>query len=635
MGKFIAVVPTEEQAQAFRAEHPDWQANEVHTEPGYEPFRTLATDGVAALYKITAEEKARAVPFLNLFEVDFRTNKKIGEPLSFQFRQPADFGKSLGNVRYGERPAVSFESVSIKTVNPTGLILFREIQMSITVHRPDVLFDSGGPAARTMGALITSGRTFVMTYGWQGGSGAILQTGHNKAETVEIKDPNDPEKTKKKTDWTLQFPARRSIRFSVVNYTFKVNRDNSISFSVFGMEDGELFTRNAIFLDQDGMENQTLEKRREALRVRVGQMAILKQVDVSEGTGSNDMEPRFFVTLKDLFDIFVARPLERSYNQLGITDVDLNLGVFNGKCMQAAERYGGLKHAAGPIGGFLIPVDRVDEIINMILTHEQVTVYNVMLHVMDIIHDPKTWSRKDTPPDALVSQPQMVIRTQYDVNKKKASVWVIDLKRYVTQLNGGSLSEHDLHLKKAEFTKQLDRFLAQGKLAKIVLGRGESFIEDASFDVTNDELMKSIQAKKSLLMSRDAIAAGDPRKVEELANIASAQFLYRSAVRGRITMLGNFVFDALGEFWIDFGVRFWDGIFWIREKTDTVTSSGFTSTVDVIAEGSNPLGVKAAPPTTAPDLANDPSYREKFVVQYNFQRDEVNRSEEKNPFVTG
>ena len=44
--------------------------------------------------------------------------------------------------------------------------------------------------------------------------------------------------------------------------------------------------------------------------------------------------------------------------------------------------------------------------------------------------------------------------------------------------------------------------------------------------------------------------------------------MYRSAIKGVITVLGNFAFDAFGLLWMDFGIPAYDGLFYVLQKVE-------------------------------------------------------------------
>lgn len=564
----------------------------VGLEGRFDPQRNIAREGVADLYRITATEKARAVPYVKIWQVARDSNQPIGKSaVSTFFREPAQFGKSLGNVRYGERPDVSLESVNVKVSNPTGFILFREITLSVVVHRPDALFTAGSERSRIISALVTPGSVFVLSYGWQGGSGAILATGHNLGETIYYTDPNDPREKLKRQDSTLMFPARQSIRFSVTHYTFTIRPDGQIQLNIHGYEDGELQVRTAVFLDVPG---DTVEKRIESLMVRLNETA--KQEQNQEGDS--------FITLKGLLDVLVLKPLVSSLHNLSYKSIDLNLGVMNGKLPVTNELYGGQDHHDQSLASFKFPLKEVKRIIDTIMPNQQITIMNVIRAFMSQLMTPDIYVNNAA--GLSVSLPNVQLKATYDVERGKASIWIIDLKRYLTRMNGGKFDEHDFHKQKAEIRKKnIDQFLRSNSLPLVTLGRGDSFIQDARFEVVIDENMKSAYIARQLKLDRQEFAGGKiPDKLSQDA-IDTQWLIYRSSIHGDITMLGNFVFDTFRAMWIDFGIPVWDGLFDVLEKTDRITASEFMTTIKVIAEGSNPVGTLAPLPTTLSDFSKD------------------------------
>lgn len=91
-------------------------------------------------------------------------------PLSMMFTQPPSFGAQIvdPDFRFRERPPVSIDTISIKSQNPRGLILYRTIDVTLTVHRPDVLFQDPEKSldGDVWSSLVTPGCMHAMEYGW-------------------------------------------------------------------------------------------------------------------------------------------------------------------------------------------------------------------------------------------------------------------------------------------------------------------------------------------------------------------------------------------------------------------------------------------------------------------------------------
>jgi hypothetical protein len=124
-----------------------------------------------------------------------------------------------------------------------------------------------------------------------------------------------------------------------------------------------------------------------------------------------------------------------------------------------------------------------------------------------------------------------------------------------------------------------------------------SFLAGAKFNVVADEMMKSIFIRRNMELNRGQITGENQNTVVTSDGEMDSALLFRSAIKGDLTMIGNFAFNIMGLMWIHFGIRAWDGFFYVMSKTDKIDKSGFTTSITVQAEGSNPAG---APTKTKP-----------------------------------
>jgi hypothetical protein len=58
--------------------------------------------------------------------------------------------------------------------------------------------------------------------------------------------------------------------------------------------------------------------------------------------------------------------------------------------------------------------------------------------------------------------------------------------------------------------------------------------------------------------------------------------------------------DVMGMYWVDFGVPQWSGPFRLLERTDTIDMSGWRTTIQLISEGTDPLGTQGRVEETIP-----------------------------------
>lgn len=627
-------------------------------EDQYDIFRVIPEIGTQALYSISPTDMAAAVPTIKIWKLvgapNLRTNKKIEPPISDQFTALPDFGKPTG--RFGERPAASIESVTVKKVNPGGWIMYRELDLAITVHRPDVLNE-----AQTDGNVIVSllqpGNSFVMEYGWRGGKNSILGPGasHKETEREHPTSAADPQPATfrpnrqlpdtfqgsgasvtqlttlahnlhseiaakrpppaKREFFGTTFTAVQSLRFSVVNYTFSILPDNQVRFNIHCIEDGELEIRNTTIFEQPDLPRPAsgdahaagayLEEISGYFAAQLRDLSFTEAVSVTDpkgNPGQTKVAEEEFIELQDVLNVLFAMPIVRAVGQLGYGHIHLYTGVFNDFAPKTNASMGGREWDALPIGNFWLRLKDVQKIVNDVVHNkQQITVYNMLVQVLGLISGPAIYEL-----DAAngTSVPEMQVFTLFDPKASYARIQIVDRKRYLTNLRSlpDQTNEVNLHAKKEAIRKNLTKFLQANHMPRFTLFHQSSFFKDARFEVVNDELMKSIFLNRQVQRSREQVTAGDPRQIDAASGIPQDLLMYRSAVKGTVTVIGNFVYDLLGQVWVSFGIPALDGIFYILSKVDKVDRDGFYSTLTLQAEGSNPLGAGAPAPQVAEDF---------------------------------
>lgn len=585
-------------------------------EEEYDRLRRIAPEGVRALEQINAADKAKAVPYLKIWQIDRDSNKPIGEELSLQFWKPPVFGSSLGE-RYGERPPVSLVSVHVKHVNPGGYILFREVDVKLKVHRPDAIFNSLNDTSNVIGSLLTPGRVHILKYGWQGAKNPMLSTGVwdiEKYPEMNSEEQSQVDYAKKNDLPEPKFyknivAAKAVVRFSVTNYTFSISADNQIDISVHGIEDGELNTRYTNLLDCRGIrEAPALKKVDDKDKPKIQKQymdgviqdlmdKIVRQlndpVEVTLEDGKKTKER--YIEFADLLRVLFSDPFSKTFTQLGYNHIHFWTGVFNSNAPDAAAIYGGQKLGASSIGKLLIRYKDVSEILNgLVSTNGKITVYNVLGQFFGLINSSKFYVNRgyDAPP---ASMPELIVVPQYNPDGNAIDLWIIDRKRYLTTLGSLGFTEFNLSAKRLELQKdmvKLEQTIRGLAVPYISMYQSESYVQSSKFDVVADELMKSIFIKKAIVLDRHEITQNDQAALQINRDQVESSLLYRSAIKGQITMIGNFIFNIMGIMWLNFGVKAWDGFFYVLTKEDKIDSTGFTTSITVQAEGSNPLGAK-------------------------------------------
>jgi hypothetical protein len=129
------------------------------------------------------------------------------------------------------------------------------------------------------------------------------------------------------------------------------------------------------------------------------------------------------------------------------------------------------------------------------------------------------------------------------------------------------------------------------KIPYISLLRGNSYIENCSFGVEQDPQMASLWMSRKL-SDTSGVTRKDITSSTDFAintDKISPQQIFSPMINGKITMIGNFVFNVFGLLWLDFGVPQWNGPFNIMSIEDVVEKGKFSTTIDVYAASLNPL----------------------------------------------
>ena len=595
-------------------------------------IRRITIDGVAQLKQISAADKAKAVPYVKIWRVIRGTNEAAGPEITTQFWDVPKFGTSM-NDRFGERPAMSLESVTIKNVNPRGFILYREVDIQIKVHRPDQVFNNLNDNSMALASLMTPGNVHMLTYGWQGGTNSMLSTGipvyhkdgelhpDEKAMRERAKASGVPDTVPSK----YTAPAKASVRFTVVTYDFSISADSQIDITIKGFEDGELNVREAALFDQRGMPKPDVKafqdlkddkKKAQAIQGHLKSMvavltnklndpsvAIEKDVKTDKGVVIKEK----FIAMKDVMRILFSDPLSKAMTNLGYRHIHFYTGLFNKNAPVTVSSYLGqdlqrdpdlpsplLSKETMPIGKFMFKLSDITKILNDVITTKgQITVYNIIGKLFAIIQNVNLY-QKNKKSQIPGSVPEMHLVPIYNPDAAGyVQIWVVDRKRYLTSL------DPDLN----EFTVDSDanksKYRNGTEVQSKVEGMGvpfismydaNSFLAGAKFNVVADEMMKSIFIRRNMELNRGQITGENQSTIVTSDGEMDSALLFRSAIKGDLTMIGNFAFNIMGLMWIHFGIRAWDGFFYVMSKTDKIDKTGFTTSITVQAEGSNPAG---------------------------------------------
>lgn len=549
-------------------------------------FLTATPAAVAELESITAMDKAQAVPYLRIFEIDRQGKRTSQQPLSVKFMEPPQFGESVD--RYAERPVVSLESFTVKSkLSLPGLQLFSTVDISIVVHKPDAIFHAERDGGSDWWDLLIPRRLFEAEYGWA----ASCANGIMNGDGI----PGDT------THPTV--PGRRQISFTVNSYSFEILHNGEFKFIIHALEDGEHSMRKAhvgalgiIDTADEKLERskngtvidfqpESLDSPRGKRIVKYLQDRVDELRQKAKGAKGGLM-----VSLQDILDVIFAPIIDYVLSETGY-DVDLRLGRFNGKVGFPAREHGQADLSNHSIGEFQVAFETVAKIFGEFMkTGEQMTVYNFMTRFLSLVQEPGNWrngSGSGYPnwrkPDI---KTKIVYARDHESGKRTATLYVVDLNNEVVKFDASE------RLGFGATKERIKAVLDSRNVPMVSFGHGLSYLQEGTtFNVDMDSMVKTVMIQKSMGQTRQDVT-GKTNAATQIGRVDPAQLIYASAIRGELQMLGNFVFDSFGLLWIDFGIPQWSGTFFGMEKEDRVTRADFSTRIAVHSAGDDPLGTQ-------------------------------------------
>lgn len=571
------------------------------------PFVTTPQAAIDALESLLPSEIAMAVPQIRMWTVDFNTGlptrrNDFDEPLrpiSAIIVTPPAFGKAIASsdesaARFDERPDVSMDRFVVKTTNPMGVELFRSIEMSFVVHRPNVAFERRADGD-SWSDLLVPGNSFVVEYGWRSDPASVS----NKILSGEpIVDDSSGVK--------VTVPNRRRMRFRVNNYTLRIDPDSQVRITVQAMEDGELTSRKALLgvaessgsrfafsIDGDTYDDpyddrssvlSGLKARLDSARDTPGSFV------VKGGTK--------FVRFGAIIDTLFVPAIVRSYSELGIKSVNVVRGNFSDGVGFARDNYGGDRYAGKNIGEFMFRYDDVAKLMSdLVNAGKQLTLYNFMLKFIGVINSVDSWDgSRDKAKDGkkqIAMTPHLMMKNVVDDSGKSVNFYIFDMNREMLKFERDTKSAFYRSIG-TPTSENIRSHLRAINVPVISLMRANSYIRSSNFDVEQDPLQKTIRMVRALGKSAEdrSDVATKASALLKRKGISAKELMYSSAINGSVTMVGNFAFDALSTVWLDFGFTRWSGPFVILEKEDVIEPGSFTTTVRLRATGEDPLGTQ-------------------------------------------
>ena len=558
-------------------------------------YRLSEVAAIEQLYKLSAADKAAMVPVIKIYKLPDPAAKGTDSKvlISSNLREPPAFGEAVG--QFSDRPDASIDSVTVKTVNPRGWKLYREIDISLVVHKPDAVFGLGEPGqSTTVKEILDFNSELILEYGWSMTVDNVLTTGVPSSVTS------------RQTITPLPMPTT-FIRFKVVTYNFQMTPTGELKFQIHAIENGELYTRNINIFDQHEYANENDVDKAAAAAINNAAIKMTNNIRKPMFTDKpgkpfrvNNLagESDDMLRLSHVFNVLFSNIMAKIGQDNGFSqgEISLEFGTFNEWCPPTTAAYGRRKCAEANIGDFYIPLSTVTKIFGERTEKGlPMSVDAMMRSLVSVLNDQSIWDNSGAEKyDEKLQPPEIIVRTVYDSDRKehrKMLVQVIDRKKYISFKTPSNYSVDGLRSVKEIIRRNLPAFLEENKMPKVTLYHQGSFIQTSNFQVTNDDQMKSIFIRRQMELAKKQRANGEPLSESMAPQPGPMQVIFRSAIKGDITMIGNFLFNMLGAYWLDFGIWAYDGIFYALQKVDKISRAGFTTTVSFQAEGSDPLGI--------------------------------------------
>jgi hypothetical protein len=588
------------------------------------PWLPRNQDAFALLEGITAVDKALSQPYIKIWQVTSAGKPVHADPndknrpdpaktISNLLVQPPQFGSSVH--RFSERAPVALERVTVKnTFGKTGPITYRLITINFVVFQPERVFDESDDEFSEWWSLVLPGAYFMLRYGWTGTSANDLLNGNGIVDKNNIVE------------------GTRDILFATTTWNFSINPDGSLSFVVNAIDQGNNILNHVHLADVDyfnspnpqGEENITSYTAGgsdfKETRSPAGQKIIQKvQSDVHnlyDQKGSVRGKSGRVLKFSELLNGLYSPLMEKAVKGVGYDEARFYLGMFNKDIGSARDNCGGVMTGKS-IGDFLIPESWFKDLLGFKRANgEQLNLMSVLTNVLNYICRQENWVGNNLSPDEK-QQAEDASKENGKVNEKKRGTEEMKILRkrksppnlYVktaTHREKGKLIfnfyVYDLKALDAGFDfddrlnpkttrDDIHKKLKKYNFPLVSFKHGLSYIETANFAMETDANMQHIAIERAIDPNRYQ-TTGVPHVGLAAAGVDPRKLFLASNITGKVSMIGNFVWDTFFQIWCEFGVRRWDGPFYMMEKEDVIDASNFMSNVSLRATGEDPLNTQ-------------------------------------------
>ncbi len=563
--------------QAFDSSLPPIERGKFITGPNVKPYARSTQLPIRMLESITPVELASCVPFIKIVQVDAKTGKPVEgrEPIAIDLVGGPRFGET--HEKFAERSLVSLKTLNVKSTLSYGTLQFFEIELSFRVHKPDILFNR--ESGISWKSLLEEGTSHSLEYGWTADPRVVSNEIFNGLGFHD-------------TETGLVVGSTKSVLFVVYKYNATLLPSGEVDVIVSSIENGDLALRESRLGDHiplrrsdywGGFDKKLKTSETSAWLNGLRRMiSILPKVEIKK-IGN-------MIRLGDILDVMVASPVLSACKAFGYSGVDFYAGNFNLRAESQSKGYGGKDLSGKSIAEFLVPEDAlIKSITDLLSVGKQVQLLNFIKLITNLVNGENAWA---DPIKNDRQKPNVEVRTTTYKDKTEAHrlvLHIIDRIEGMTPFLDNERIALDQQSREQIFKKLTDK-----NVPILEFGRGKSVILGANFDMQIDPQMQAILIEGAFNDRKNRIQSANMSDVDSRSGKSLPRELIPfSILEGEINMIGNFVLENLGAFWIDFfGASQISGMYRVLEKSDIIEPGKFRTSYRVLADGTDPLNTR-------------------------------------------
>lgn len=563
------------------------------------PFAGVSQVPMRLLHSLSPIELANCVPIVRITKIDSKGRPvQDVRPLMYDLVQTPQFGANGGfgsEVKFAERGLVSLNSLRLDYQQQYGPMMFRDVTLEFTVHRPDVVFNRAENVPWR--DVMVRGGLFSLEYGWTADPSVVKNGLFNGIGIV--------------TPEGLVVRSTQTVLLNVHWCDYQVRASGEVDVTVKALENGDIALRQSRISDvydqvraleavrrlpRPADKDKTARRLAKKQDQRASTEVVVNMLSSLEPTQERGRKP--YVTIGQVLDLMVDPLVRRAAENFGYVGVgrdapvSMLLGDFNSRAGRQSRDHGGRPMKDLDIGEFQVPYDRLkDEIGDYFATGRVFYLYDFIVMLVNMVNSSEGWGQPGPGEDVL--KPELVLKSDTLPNGDGTSRLVMVIYDRMTVTHAAErISRIPLEKQTRE---NIMRKLSDANIPVVEFGRAGTLITEASFQIQPDTLLQSYQIDEAYAAQKDRVQQNQMPDVESRKGMSRDGDLVVpvSILQGNVTMLGNFANDVFTLVWIEFfGASEISGFFHINGKTDMIEPGRFTSEFKFISEGIDPLNTR-------------------------------------------